>query len=109
MFDQFVDAGIGQGREAEQPGIVAEANGACGLRERLPLCAADAGDPNHFPAASLLRRECEDGLVEAMLAYGELGGVDADCNPSRAGVEIVPGERALAALIELACRRQRQR
>jgi len=38
-----------------------------------------------------------------------LRGVDADREPAGAGIEIIAGERALAAGIELAIRRERER
>ncbi len=42
------------------------------------------------------------GAIEPDLADRELGGVHADRKAARAGVEIVAGEGALAALVELA-------
>src|SRR5262249_10806011 len=51
-------------------------------------------------------------LQERGIADGELGGVDADRESACAGVEIVAGERALAARVELAisveCERMRR-
>ena len=61
------------------------------------------------PFARGAHRELEHRLVEPDLADRELRGVHADREAAGAGVEIVAGERALAARVELAVGVERER
>jgi hypothetical protein len=52
------------------------------------------------PAFGGLGGEPQHRLVEAVIADGELGGVDPDRQAAGPGIEIIAGECLLAALVE---------
>src|SRR5690606_32289111 len=98
--------------EAEQARVIAEPARGPRLGDGLPRRPGEAGDHGQRPVGpgrSRFGGEPEDFPVEARLADGELGGVDADGEPARAGVEIIARQRALAAHIEFPAGVERQR
>jgi hypothetical protein len=62
-----------------------------------------------LPLARRLRGNAQHRLVQAALADRELGGVHTHRQAARAGVQVVARQCALAPLVELAPRVQRQR
>lgn len=103
MVEDGVLGVVAEGGEAEQGGIVAKAGGEFGFADGLGGEAADAGDGGAAEGAPLLKRELENGLEQAMVANGELGGMDADGDGAGAGLAVIAGEGALGVLVESAC------
>ena len=92
--------------------MIAEVARDLRLADGLPGAAGKARDHDRSlsrPLHGALHRKLEHGPVEPDVANGELGGVDADREPADAGVEIVAGESALAAGVELAVGIERER
>ena len=112
MRNKLVFAGALERGEREQPGVIAEtARGlrfAHGLR-RAPREPRDHDRLRARPLGRAAHRELQHRPVEPDVADRELGGVDADREPAGAGVEVVAGERALAASVEPAIGIERQR
>ena len=101
--DQLVLARALERGERQEPRVIAEPARDLRLAHRLRRAA---GKPrNHDrsgarPVGGGAHGELEHRLEQASLADGELGGVDADRQPTGAGVEIVARERALASRVE---------
>ena len=87
---------------ARSPGL---GHGLIGAPDR----AGDQEERSIRPALRRFHRQLEHRLVEAELADRELGRVDADREPARAGVEVVAGERPLTSPVEAAVRVQGER
>ncbi len=99
------------GGQAEQPGVVAQPHRRAGLAHRLFAAAGEAGDHQHRPLGPVrhgLGGAAQHGLIEPVVADGELGGVDADGQAADAGIEVVAAERSLAAEVDLAFGVERQ-
>jgi hypothetical protein len=110
--NQLVFARALERGERKEPGVIAEAARNLRLLDRLRGAADEPRDHDHRLARPFLgaaHGELEHQLEQPRLADSELGGVDADREPARAGVEIVAGERALAARVELAISVERER
>ena len=112
MRDQLVLGGALESGERKKPCVIAEAARDMGFLAGLVGAAGEAG--NHHlrdvrPLGRGAHRELEHRLIKADVADRELGGVDADREPTGAGVEVVTGERALAHRVELARRVERER
>ena len=92
--------------------MIAEIARECRLLHRLGGAAHQSRDHDRWLARPLGRRphrELQHRPIEPGFADRELGGVHAHREPARAGVEIVAGQRALAAEVELARRIERER
>ena len=112
MRDQFVLARALERGEREQPGVIAETARDLRFLDRLRRAAGEPGDHDRRlarPLGGAAHGELEHRREQPGLADGELGGVDADGQPARAGVEVVASERALAARVELAIGIERER
>ena len=110
--DQLVLAGARHGGEREQPGVIAEAARRLCLAHRLRGAPGEPGDHDRRrgrPLGGAAHRQLQHRPVEPGVADRELGGVDADREPAGAGVEVVAGQRALAAGVELALGIERER
>ena len=111
MPDELVVVGIGERGEAQQARVVTELDGGLGLGYRLARRPADPGHEHAgAPRASRGRfgGELEHRTIEADagVADGELRRVNADGQAARVRGEVVTGEGALAALVELSARRR---
>ena len=82
------------------------------LLHRLSGAAGEPGDhdrPLARPISGAAHGEFQHRCKQPGLADGELGGMDADGQPARAGIEVVAGEGALTARVELAIGIERER
>jgi hypothetical protein len=98
--------------ERKEAGVIAEGARDLRLLDRLRRAADEPRDHDlrrARPFGGAAHGELQHRLEQAGLADGELGGVDADREPARAGVEVVARERALAAGVELAIGVERER
>ncbi len=117
MIEQFVIACRGQRGQAEQAQVVPGAAREFRFGDGLRGLAADSRDlhqPLSGTALELrgdLRGQAKHGLEEAdpRISDGELGGVHAHRDASRAGIAIVAREGHLTPLVELAPGVQSQR
>jgi len=110
--DQLVFARALERGEREEPGVIAKPARDLRLLDRLRRAADEPCDHDRRRARPFLgaaHGKLQHRLQERGLADRKLGGVDADREPARAGVEIVTRERALAAGIELAISVERER
>ena len=92
--------------------MIAEIARELRLVHRLRRAAGEPGDHDRWlarPVARGAHRKLEHRPIEPDVADRELGGMDADREPAGAGIEIVAGERALAARVELAVGVERER
>src|SRR5919109_858039 len=98
--------------ERKKSRVVPEAARELRLLDRLRGAAGEARDHDRSfarPARGGAHREFQHRLEQSCLANGELGGVHADREPARAGIEIIAGEGALTPGIELAVAVERER
>ena len=99
--------------KAQQAGVIAEIPQERRLGYRLPGRPADSADRDHRPPrpGDLLGRQFKDRpeQANARIADRKLRGVDADGEAPDARGEVVAREGPLAALVERARRRQRER
>src|SRR5581483_7699633 len=105
MRDDLVLAGRFHRGEAEQPGVIADAARGPGFAHRLSRRAREAGDQRQralCPVRCRLGRKLQYGPVKTDIADCELRGVDADREPTGAGIDVVTRQRALMHMIELA-------
>ena len=82
------------------------------LLHRLSRAAGEPGDhdrPRARPISGAAHGEFQHRCKQPGLTDGELGGMDADGQPARAGIEVVAGEGALTARVELAIGIERER
>ena len=110
--DQLVLARALKRGEREEPRVVAEPARDLRLAQGLRGAAGEPRDHHRScarPVGGGAHGELEHRLEQASLADGELGGVHADRQSARAGVEIVARERALASRVEPAISVERQR
>jgi hypothetical protein len=97
---------------SERSGVVAEGARDLRLLDRLRRAADQPRDHDRRharPFGGAAHGELQHRLEQSGLADRELGGVDADREAARAGVEIIARERALAAAVELAIGGKRER
>src|SRR5215467_14411505 len=109
--DELVFARALERSERKEPGVIAEGARELRLLDRLRRAADEPRDHDlrrARPFGAAAHGELQHRLEQAGLADGELGGVDADREPARAGVEIIAGERALAELA-ISVERERMR
>src|SRR5262249_50138652 len=117
MLDQFIRRSLAQSGQIQQSEIV---SGLCrkrGFTDRLICQTAHARDLDGpfavppLPLARRLRRQPQHGFKQSDLrvANCELSSVDADGHAPRARIAIIPRQRALAALVELAFGVERER
>lgn len=111
MFEQLLRRGFAERAEAQQAGVVAVPRRQFRLLHGLCGGAADARHLDEVRSAKLIRREREHRLEqpELRIANGELRRMHADRHAARTGSFVITRQRALAALVELARGRQRQR
>ena len=108
MIQQTLVIVVPQGGEAEQRGVVAERHRELRFAECLRGETAHAGDQDRTgseaPVVHGAPRQVEDRLqqLHAGIADGELRGVHADGDAAGAGIAVVPRQRHLAPLVELA-------
>ena len=111
MGDHFVFGCAPECGEAEQDRVIAQAGRDLRLGDGLPGAAGDPGDEEERSIGPIGRRfagEAQHRLVQPGLADRELGGVHADRQPARAGVDIVAAQRPLPGLVQRPGRGQRQ-
>ena len=117
MRDQLLVRGLGEGSEAEQAGVVAEAREEIRLAQGLVGRAADAADADERVSAArvgaihFVTRERQHRLeqADARIANRELGRVHAHRQAAGASRRIVAGQRALAPFIQASAGVERQR
>ena len=104
MGDEFGVGCVTQCAEAEEDGVVAEVARDGGFGGGLVGATAGARDfdEGRGGVAQFGCDEFEDGSIEAVIADGKLGGVNADGDAARAGGAIVADEGALVAFVEFA-------
>ena len=76
---------------------------------RAPAHARDHDQRALHPGPAVLDGRLEHGLIQAGFTDRELGGVHTDRQPAGAGIDVVAGERTLAAPVEAARRVQSER
>src|SRR5262249_21385162 len=98
----------------EETGVIAYASRDIGFGQRLfgrPRQARDQRQRPRGPVRRCFGRKLQHRSVQPDLANRELRGVDADCQSTASGVDVVPCQRALMDLVELAvgveCERMR--
>ena len=103
MRDQSIVALALECGEAHEPGVITQPYGRARFAHGLRRAPAHPGDHDQRalrPRAAVLDGGLEHGLVQAGFADRELGGVHAHRQPAGPGIDVVAGERALAAPVE---------
>jgi hypothetical protein len=114
MRDDVVFGGRFHRREAEQPGMIADADRGLCFSDGLLRRTGKAGHHRQWalgPGFSGFRRQFQHRPVQADIADSELRGVNADRKATRTGVEVIARQGALVSGIERAvgieCQRMR--
>ena len=112
MRDQCIDRLVADRRQAQQPGVIAQRTGQPGLGDGLAGWSAQAGDQHQRaigPVPRGFRGDLQDRLIQPGFADGELGGVHADRQTARPGIDVIAAQRPLPAEVQFTARVERQR
>src|SRR4029077_20214042 len=109
VLEQVGNRLLSQRGQAQERCVVSQTRSELRFGDCLCALSANTRDLYYVVQAAFFLGQLQNGLKQSVLPDGELRGVDSDGNASGSGRQVVAGQRALAALIELSLGIQRKR